>query len=510
MAEPVIIAGARRLSAAELDDRARRAATALLSLGIGAGDTIAIFLRNDIPFVEAMAATTLIGAYSVPINWHFTADETGYVLGDSAAKALVVHADLLPGIVGAVPDGVAIFAVETPPEVAAAYGLDPASCRVTGGMRDWNDWTGGFAPWDGAAHAIQAPLLYTSGTTGRPKGVRRHRMTPEQEIAMGRNAALVYGCREGMRSAVIGPLYHGAIASHLRATARYAGVNFLVPRFGAEGLLALIERERITHFHAVPTMFTRLLNLPDDVKRAYDLSSLEWVIHGAAPCPPQVKRAMIDWWGPVLAEYYAGTETGLPTFSTSQEWLARPGTLGRATEGSVIRILDENGRDLPPGEIGEIYMRAAGAPDFTYVGREDDRRAMERDGLMTLGDMGYVDEDGYLFLRDRRKDMINSGGVNIYPAEIEAAIMTLDGVHDCAVFGIPDEEFGETVAAIVEPLDGAGLTLDAVRRHLDGRLARYKLPRHIEFRSGLPRDDNGKIYKRLLRDPFWEGTGRKI
>lgn len=510
MTDLAIIAGERRLTAPELDAHARKAAAALSDLGIGPGDTVAILMRNDIPFVEAMAATTLIGAYSVPINWHFTADETGYVLRDCAAKALIAHADLLPPIMGSISEGMAVLAAETPSEVAEAYGLDPAQCCVADDARDWNRWTDDFEPWDGAAHAIQAPLLYTSGTTGRPKGVKRRRMMPEQEIAMGKNAALVYGCREGMRSAVIGPLYHGAIASHLRATTRYGGISYLEPRFNAEGLLALIERERITHFHAVPTMFTRLLNLPDEVKRAYDLSSLEWVIHGAAPCPPEVKRAMIDWWGPVLAEYYAGTETGLPSFSTAEEWLARPGTLGRATEGSVIRILDEDGGELPPGEVGEIYMRAAGAPDFTYVGREDERRAMERDGLMTLGDMGYVDEDGYLFLRDRRKDMINSGGVNIYPAEIEAAIMALDGVRDCAVFGIPDAEYGESVAAIVEPADGAALSPETVRGHLEGRIARYKLPRHIEFRANLPRDDNGKIYKRLLRDPFWEGTGRKI
>ena len=508
--EIVLASGDRAWTRAQLDRRARQAAAGLLSLGVEPDDTVALFLRNDLALVELLSATTLIGGYSVPINWHFTAEETGYILRDCKAKALIAHADLLPAVHASVPAGVEVLAVETPPEIRDAYRVDPESCAIPDGIADWTAWVDGFDPWDGAAHAIQAPLIYTSGTTGRPKGVRRARMTPEQEMAMGRNSALVFGCRAGMRSAVTGPLYHGSPASHLRATARYDGANILMPRFDAEGLLALVERERITHMHAVPTMFVRLLNLPDDVKRAYDLSSLEFVIHGAAPCPPDVKRAMIEWWGPVINEYYAGTETGLPTFSTSEEWLARPGTLGRATQGSTVRILDDDGNALPPGGIGEIYMRAAGVPEFTYVGRDDLRREIEHDGLVTLGDVGYLDDDGYLFLCDRKKDMIISGGVNIYPAEIEAALMGLPGVRDCAVFGIPDDEFGESVAAVVQPNGDRDLSTDDVRTHLADALAAYKLPKVVEFRDDLPRDDNGKIYKRLIRDEYWRDAGRRI
>jgi long-chain acyl-CoA synthetase len=290
----------------------------------------------------------------------------------------------------------------------------------------------------------------------------------------------------------------------------FRGTLVLQPRFDAEELLQLIERHRITHFHIVPIMFVRLLKLPDAVRARYDLSSLRFVIHGAAPCPPDVKRAMIEWWGPVIHEYYGSTETSLVTHCDSAEWLARPGTTGRPMEGIEIRILDAEGRVLPPGATGDIHVRSPRIADFTYHNQDRTRRAMERDGFVTLGDVGYLDEDGYLFLNDRSRDMIISGGVNIYPAEIEAALHTLPGVHDCAVFGIPDPEYGERIAAVIEPRPDARLTADLVVDYLRPRLANYKLPAHIEFRSDLPREDSGKIFKRKLREPFWAAAGRRI
>jgi long-chain acyl-CoA synthetase len=260
----------------------------------------------------------------------------------------------------------------------------------------------------------------------------------------------------------------------------------------------------------VPTMFVRLNRLPEEVKRRYDLSSLKRIIHGAAPCPPDVKRAIIEWWGPVVCEYYGSTEVGTVTFCTSEEWLAHPGTVGRAVPTATVKVLDEQGRELPPHEPGEVYARLWSHTDFTYQNRDEDRRAIERDGLLTSGDIGYLDEDGFLYLCDRRRDMVISGGVNIYPAEIEYVLIAMPGVRDCAVFGIPDEEFGEALAAAVEPDGTRPLDQAAVRAFLSERIARYKVPKLVLFDPALPREESGKIFKRRLRDPFWADAGRRI
>jgi long-chain acyl-CoA synthetase len=284
----------------------------------------------------------------------------------------------------------------------------------------------------------------------------------------------------------------------------------LQPRFDAEELLRLIEEHRITHLHMVPTMFVRLLKLPDAVKRKYDVSSLKFVAHGAAPCSSAVKKQMIEWWGPVINEYYGGTETGATVFHTAAEALKKPGTIGRPIDGVVLKVLDPEGRELGPNEVGELYMRVVGMTDFTYHGLDDKRREVERHGLITVGDIGYVDEDGYVYLCDRARDMVISGGVNIYPAEIESVLITLPGVKDCAVFGIPDDEYGEALCAHIELQDGARLSDEDVRRFLRPHIAKYKVPKIIEFRAELPREDSGKIYKRKLRAPYWENVGRQI
>jgi long-chain acyl-CoA synthetase len=260
----------------------------------------------------------------------------------------------------------------------------------------------------------------------------------------------------------------------------------------------------------VPTMFVRLLRLPEAVKRRHDLSSLEWVAHAAAPCPVDVKRAMIEWWGPVIHEYYGGTETGIVTFHTAEEALRKPGTVGRALPGGTVRIYGADGRILPAGEIGEIYLWLAGFPDFTYHGLDDKRREVGRDGLVTLGDVGYLDEDGYLFICDRARDMVISGGVNIYPAEIEMALLAMPGVRDCAVFRIPDDEFGEKLCAHIQPDPEVPIGAAEVTEFLRGRLADFKVPRVIKFETALPREDSGKIIKRKLREPYWAQAGRHI
>jgi len=287
-------------------------------------------------------------------------------------------------------------------------------------------------------------------------------------------------------------------------------VLVLMPRFEPEAFLRLIERERIDTIFMVPTMFIRLMKLPEAVRRKYDMSSLRHIIHAAAPCPADVKRAMIAWWGPVIYEFYGSTESGAVTFANSEDALKKPGTVGKISPGAELRFIGDDGRELPAGEIGEIYSRISGNPDFTYHNKPDKRSEIDRGGFITSGDVGYIDQDGYVFICDRKRDMVISGGVNIYPAEIEAALHAVPGVHDCAVFGIPDEEFGEALMAVVEPQPGITLDIAAVRAQLKTQLADYKVPKHVEILTNLPREDSGKIFKRRLRDPYWERAGRRI
>jgi long-chain acyl-CoA synthetase len=506
----MLISGDRSVTYEALCERVARAARVLADHGIGRGDVVVFCLRNDIPIFEGAHATARLGAYAVPMNWHFKAAEAAHVLRDSGAKVLVVHADLLPALMGSIPDGVAVLQVATPPEIARAYGVSDTACRILPGGKNWTALLDAATPLGEPGCPLPMSIIYTSGTTGAPKGVRRHPATPAQVAAARHIFATTYGVDGPVRAIATGPLYHSAPYSYTTRCMHFAGTLVLQPRFDAEELLQLIERHRITHFHIVPIMFVRLLKLPAEVRRRYDVSSLEFVIHGAAPCPPEAKRAMIEWWGPVIHEYYGSTETSLVTHCDSKEWLARPGTTGRPMDGVEVKVLDTEGRVLPAGECGDIYVRSPRITDFTYHNHDDARRAIDRDGFVTLGDVGYLDEDGYLFLNDRSRDMIISGGVNIYPAEIEAALHTMPGVQDCAVFGIPDAEYGERIAAVIEPRPDAQLDAPAVLDYLRPRLANYKLPAKIEFRKDLPREDSGKIFKRKLREPYWAAAGRRI
>jgi long-chain acyl-CoA synthetase len=283
-----------------------------------------------------------------------------------------------------------------------------------------------------------------------------------------------------------------------------------MPRFDPEEFLALVQRHRIEHTQMVPTMFTRLLALPRQVRERYDLSSLEGVVHAAAPCPVATKREMIEWLGPIITEYYGGTESGIVVYCDSAEWLAHPGTVGRPMADGAVRILSPEGEELGVGEEGEVYLRPPSAwPEFTYENDPAKRASIERDGFVTLGDIGRLDTDGFLYLTDRVKDLVIAGGVNIYPVEIEQCLLTLDGVRDVAVFGVPDADKGEALAAHVEVQPGSALTADDVREHVRSRLASYKVPRTVVFDDQLPREDTGKLFKRKLREAYWE-SGRRI
>ena len=471
------------IAPAEVERRAACAAEGLERMGVREGDVIALMLHNSPAFLEAMLACRLLGAYHCPINWHFKRDEAGFILRDSAAKLLVAEPELLA-------------------QIGGSGGLPVVT--------DWPQWRDSHAPWAGPARTPRGNMAYTSGTSGRPKGVRRVPATEQQRALALKVYAQVLGVEAGMRAFVSAPLYHSA--PNLYAVQALLGGELLVlePRFDAEATLALIERHRITSAYLVPTMYVRLLRLPPEVRRRYDLSSLRFVSSTGSPCAPDVKRAMIDWLGPVISETYAASELGHITFIDSREWLKRPGSVGRPLGEGVVKILDEGGRELPPGEIGLIYCRQPAYPDFTYTNNPAARAALERDGLWSVGDMGYLDADGYLYVADRKSDMVISGGVNIYPAEIEAMLMTMPGIADCAVFGIPDAEFGEALAAAVQLRDGASMDGSEVQAFLRERIANYKVPRVVTFHAALPREDSGKIFKRLLRAPYWEQAGRRI
>jgi long-chain acyl-CoA synthetase len=516
-----IWSGDRHLNSDDLHLRIARAASGFASLGVEAGDGVALYLRNDFAFFEAGIGAGVLGAYPVAVNWHYTIDEARYLFEDAAVKVLVIHADLLAPIRAAIPPGVTVLVVPTPPEIQLAYGLADEACQVPAGAIDWNAWRDGFAPRAEPPAELPSAIIYTSGTTGRPKGVKRGAADPGQAAARARMLAQSYGFTDYLDAtsgksmaeivtAVVGPIYHSAPNAHANFSFRNGANITLTPRFDPEDLLALIQARRITHLNMVPIMFNRLLKLPEDVRRKYDLSSLRFVAHAAAPVSPPIKRAMIEWWGPVINEYYGSTEMGNVTFCTSDEWLAHPGTVGRVMPEALVRVIDKDGADAPPGVPGEVIGRQPGMGEFTYQNDPAKRRAMEKQGLITPGDIGYFDRDGFLYLCDRANDMIISGGVNIYPAEIEAELHKMPQVADCAVFGIPDEDYGEAVCAVVQLQPGLDVAEQEIRAHLRRHMAGYKVPKRVEFAIDLPREDSGKIFKRKLRAPFWEGQGRSI
>jgi long-chain acyl-CoA synthetase len=512
----VIESGGRRLQRSQLIERAARAAAGFAALGLEEGDCVALCLRNDFPVFEASFGAALIGACAVPVNWHFTVEEARYIFENCNTRVILIHADLVQRLKQAFPPGATILVAQTPPEIRQAYGLEAGEEEVPSGMTDWAPWRDLHDPLPCATLPLPRTIIYTSGTTGRPKGVRFAPPTPSQLEVRLRVAQRGFGFLdhadqpERIVAVLTGPLYHSAPSGYAMHSVRLGATLILQPRFDALELLRLIEARRVTHIHMVPVMFHRLLGLPHDVRKSYDMTSLRFVVHAAAPCPQAIKRAMIDWWGPVIHEYYGGTETGIVTSCTPEQWLEHPGTVGCPVPEAQVRVIDSEGRDTPPGVAGEIVCRIWGMADFTYHANPEKRCEVDHNGLIGLGDIGYFDADGFLHLCDRSRDMVISGGVNIYPAEIEAELARMPGVADSAVFGIPDAEFGETLCAVIQPREMAALDAEQVRDFLARTLASYKLPGRIEFRNELPREDSGKIFKRKLRDPYWEKAGRKI
>lgn len=502
MADVMIHCGDRSRSRDEALDRAARVAAGLGKLGVQPGDRVAIVLRNDIEFVELSLAASLAGAIPVPVNWHWKGRELGYLLSDSGAKAAFVHRDLAPAVTDALEHPIPLVEVVPSAALRAAYRL-PDELPPVGDL-ELEDWLSEITERVEAPPTPPLSVIYTSGTTGAPKGILREPMTPEQSGPAIERIFRAFGIQPGMHTMVPAPMYHSAPNAHA-LFAMAAGLELtIMPRFEPRAFLDTVARKKINHTQMVPTMFVRLLQLPEEVKQAADLSSLQSVVHAAAPCPPEVKRQMIDWWGSIIVEYYGGSETGVVVFCDSQEWLAHPGTVGKALPGCGVKILLPDGSEAPTGTFGEIYLSPGPTwPDFTYIGNDEKRRRMERDGYLTIGDGGHLDEDGFLYLSDRINDMVISGGVNIYPAEIEQFMITLPGVRDVAVFGIPDPEFGEVLAAHVDTDPDSGLTEDDLREQVRQNLAGYKVPKVVVIDRNLPREESGKLYKRRIRATYW-------
>jgi long-chain acyl-CoA synthetase len=477
---------------AELNAGANRMARLLRERGLVEGDAVALVCTNRPEFAETVFACQRAGLRLTPINWHLTGDEASYIVTDCGARAVVADAALPPALLEAI--------VASPAEVRVVVG------GPVDGFEAYEEVVAGQDPADLADPVLGTQMLYTSGTTGRPKGVHR---SPEVARAMAAAPRLnLYGYAtdgDGDRHLCTGPLYHAAPLAFSLVIPLAFGVGVVVMRdWDPEATLALVDRYRITHTHMVPTMFHRLLSLPDEVRARYDTSSLRNVLHGAAPCPVPVKRRMIEWLGPIVLEYYAATE-GTGTFVDSATWLSRPGTVGRPiAEGQVI-VADDRGDPVAVGDTGLVFLRAPAGARFDYFGDAGKTQAAFRGEYFTLGDVGRFDEDGYLYLTDRTANLIISGGVNIYPAEVDAVLLEHPAVADVAVIGVINDEWGEEVKAVVEPKAGvqAGPALaEELMGFCRSRLAHFKCPRSVDFVDVLPRQDNGKIYKRLLRDRY--------
>ncbi len=469
---------------AQLDDRARRCTHALHRLGVRRGDRVSLLLPNSIEFFEALHGCGRLGAVVVPVNIHFKADEAGWLVSDSSSTAVVV-ADELQGALDGVPQ-VPRLVVGEHGDYEAALGAAPE-----GEVDD--DATIGDA-WP-------TTMAYTSGTTGRPKGVA----IGEGDFRRRADGVAASGTGWGLTPddvhLLVGPSYHSGPLFWAQMHLAFGGSVVIMRKWDAPRALELIERYGITNVHMVPANFTRILELPEDVRARAELSSLKVVVHAAAPCPVPLKRAFMDFVGADKVWEYYGASEGGGTVISPQEWLAHPGSVGRPFPGNEFVILDDDGNALPPGEVGTVYAKPA-ASSFRYHNDDEKTASAHRGGFFTVGDAGYLDADGYLYLTDRKSDMVISGGVNIYPREVEDVLLRNPDVVDCAVLGVPDDRWGEVLLAVVQKRDGAALDEDAVVAWVREKLADYKRPRIVEFVDEVPRDPNGKVRKPKLREAW--------
>jgi len=477
--KPAWIFDDRPISYGELAELALRGSRLLRRLGLATGDGIAVVSPNHPHSLAVHWAAQFAGVYYTPISAQFQRAEVQHILHDCDARLLICHHSQRDKIDGAPQD--LVLDMDEWPQLIAAESASLIADAAEG-----------------------AEMLYSSGTTGKPKGVRSARpgapLNTTSELFQRRVALHGIGADTVYLSTA--PLYHSAPLRYNNMVQRCGGTSVVMARFDAPTSLALIEQFRVTHSQWVPTMFVRLLRLPEADRKAFDLSSHRLAVHAAVPCPVEIKRQMLDWWGPILYEYYSGTEGNGQTAIDPHEWLTRPGSVGRPIIGAV-HIVDDQGRELPPGRSGHVYF--SGGPRFEYY-KDPDKTAAAYDdrGWSTLGDIGYLDEAGYLYLTDRASHMIISGGVNIYPREVEDLLVAHPAVRDAAVFGIPNAEFGEEVKAAVELSDGSdGVSADDLIDFCRARLAHLKCPRSVDFHDALPRHETGKLYKTPLLRPYW-------
>lgn len=488
------------LSYGELTAAANRYGRGLQAMGLKAGDAIVLMMPNCPEMVAVHFAALQTGLYIVAVNWHLVGPEVAYILSDSGAKAFVAH-ERFSAVASAAADEAGLSS-ESRFAVGAVEGFRPLTELGAGESEGRPD-----------SRTTGGPMLYTSGTTGRPKGVRRP-LTGADPDAVPGTAVWFFGIfgiapHDDHVHLCGSPLYHTAVLNFVVISLQLGHPAVLMDRWTPGEMLRLVDKHRVTHSHLVPTQFSRFLALPEAERTSYDLSSMRAMIHGAAPCPQSVKRRMLEWWGPVVVEYYAATEGGGTTIM-ADEWLRKPGSVGLPWPGSTVKVFDEDGTEKSVGEPGLVYLKM-GTSTFEYHGDKKKTEAARIGDMFTLGDVGHLDEDGYLFLHDRKADMIISGGVNVYPAEIEGELAGHPKVADVAVFGIPHLEWGEEIKAVVQPVDdavpGPELT-EELLAYAATRLAKFKLPRSIDYLEELPRDPNGKLYKRRLRDPYWADDQR--
>lgn len=478
----------------ELEASSNQVAHLFRELGLKCGDSVALCLENHPAFFKICWGAYRAGLYFTAISYRLQAEEVEYIVNDCGAGVLITSfhlSDIFNGLKDSLVNNPTCYMLD---------GVVPGAASLEEALAD-------MPTTPIADESPGQSLLYSSGTTGRPKGVRKalsdYPWGVEDPFHRARKDRYDFG--EGSVYLSPAPLYHAAPLSYTMNILRYGGTVIVMEHFDAEHALELIERHRVTHSQWVPTMFVRMLKLPEEVRARYDLASHRVAIHAAAPCPVDVKEQMIDWWGPIIHEYYAGTEGNGSTIITSEEWLQRKGSVGRPTGEVKVYILDEDHNELPAGEVGGVYFSGGGT--FEYLGDEEKTRSTQSvQGYSTLGDIGYLDDDGYLYLTDRKSFMIISGGVNIYPQEAENALITHPGVVDVAVFGVPNPEFGEEVKAVVQLSDmtaaGPGLEAELIE-YARSKISHIKCPRSIDFVEELPRHPTGKLYKRLLKDKYW-------
>lgn len=490
------------LTFAELEDRANQAAQLYRELGLKTGDGIAVFMENALPYFEACWGAQRAGLFFTPVSARLTGEELRYIIEDSGAKVLIFSSKLREA---AAPVIEVLQAT-----VRALYVGEPVA-----GAESWQAARSAMPAAPIGDERAGSPMFYSSGTTGQPKGVRYKLADEPAESPHGYSEFVkrVFGFGEDTIYLSPAPLYHAAPLSYCMFVQRSGGAAVVMEKFDPEPALRLIERYRVTHSQWAPTMFIRMLKLPDVVRNRYDLSSHRIAIHAAAPCPIAVKQAMIDWWGPIIHEYYSGTEGVGVTMINSQEALRKPGSVGKPVVG-VAHIIGDGGEELGPNQEGQVYFESAA--EFAYhnaPAKTAAARLVGKPNWATLGDVGYLDEEGYLFLTDRKDFVIVTGGVNVYPQEAENLLVTHPKVADIAVFGVPNEEFGEEVKAVVAPVDWAhaGPALaDELDAYCRQHLSPVKCPKSYDFERELPRHDTGKLHKKALRERYWTGRTTRI